>query len=198
MSRIVHFRMMRSSAGLRIMPLACFSVTPLLDTKQKDLPIHIHVHSPTGLSIMLDYFNMLVAMTFNIGLFVAVVGGYALGALLFSHMPENYSAMLKARRNSCSNSKRAASYQAADSASELEQGVLKSEGGGDGKGIVAAVAVSTAAAAAVAGSGGSSGSKGLMAGAPHQAATWEAMPAKSDSHTSSDSMHDPVNGACCD
>jgi hypothetical protein len=40
----------------------------------------------TGVTLTLDYFNMLVAMTFNVGLFVAVVGGYMLGTLLFSHM----------------------------------------------------------------------------------------------------------------
>lgn len=51
-----------------------------------------------SLATCLDYFNMLVAMTFNVGLFVAVVLGYALGAVLFSHIPENYSAAQSARR----------------------------------------------------------------------------------------------------
>jgi hypothetical protein len=40
----------------------------------------------TGVTLTLDYFNMLVAMSFNVGFFVAVVGGYMLGTLLFSHM----------------------------------------------------------------------------------------------------------------
>jgi hypothetical protein len=40
----------------------------------------------SGVALTLDYFNMLIAMTFNIGLFVAVVGGYMLGTLLFSHL----------------------------------------------------------------------------------------------------------------
>jgi hypothetical protein len=39
----------------------------------------------------MDYFNMLVAMTFNIGLFVAVIGGYILGAIFFGHLAENYA-----------------------------------------------------------------------------------------------------------
>ncbi|MEW5300859.1 MAG: hypothetical protein WDW36_003758 [Sanguina aurantia] len=51
----------------------------------------------SGVSLTLDYFNMLVAMTYNIGLFIAVVLGYVLGALLMSHIPDNYASMLHAR-----------------------------------------------------------------------------------------------------
>uniref|UniRef100_A0A7S0NA32 Copper transport protein n=1 Tax=Chlamydomonas leiostraca TaxID=1034604 RepID=A0A7S0NA32_9CHLO len=47
-----------------------------------------------GISITLDYWNMLVAMTFNVGLFVAVVMGYVLGMALFSHIPDNFAAHL--------------------------------------------------------------------------------------------------------
>jgi hypothetical protein len=47
-----------------------------------------------GISITLDYWNMLVAMTFNVGLFVAVVMGYVLGMTLFSHVPDNFAAHL--------------------------------------------------------------------------------------------------------
>lgn len=36
-------------------------------------------------------------MTYNIGLFIAVVLGYVLGALLMSHIPDNYASMLHAR-----------------------------------------------------------------------------------------------------
>ena len=42
----------------------------------------------TGLvaaSTTLEYALMLVAMTFNVGLYAAVVGGFALGTLLFGH-----------------------------------------------------------------------------------------------------------------
>ena len=42
--------------------------------------------------------NMLVAMTFNIGLFVAVVGGYLLGSLLFTPVLENYAMRLQQRK----------------------------------------------------------------------------------------------------
>lgn len=41
-----------------------------------------------GLTAVLDYFNMLVVMTFNIGLCIAVVVGYMVGTLLFSHLLE--------------------------------------------------------------------------------------------------------------
>ena len=56
---------------------------------------YAHMLAHTGLSITLDYFNMLVVMTFNIGLFVAVVCGYVLGNLLFSHVLDNYQARLQ-------------------------------------------------------------------------------------------------------
>ena len=36
-------------------------------------------------STTLEYALMLVAMTFNVGLYAAVVGGFALGTLLFGH-----------------------------------------------------------------------------------------------------------------
>jgi hypothetical protein len=39
-----------------------------------------------------------IAMTFNVGLFLAVIFGYALGSLLLSHIPENYAAAQAARR----------------------------------------------------------------------------------------------------
>jgi copper transporter 1 len=40
----------------------------------------------TGITLTLDYANMLIVMTFNVGLFFAVVAGYVLGTLFFSHM----------------------------------------------------------------------------------------------------------------
>jgi copper transporter 1 len=40
----------------------------------------------TGITLTLDYFNMLIVMTFNVGLFIAVVCGYVLGTLFFSHL----------------------------------------------------------------------------------------------------------------
>eukprot|EP00210_Caulerpa_lentillifera_P008486 g8095.t1 len=42
----------------------------------------------TGFVVTLDFALMLVAMTFNVGLFIAVVAGLVLGMLLFGHMPE--------------------------------------------------------------------------------------------------------------
>lgn len=35
-----------------------------------------------------DFALMLVAMTFNVGLFVAVITGLALGVFIFGHVPE--------------------------------------------------------------------------------------------------------------
>ncbi|GIL75290.1 hypothetical protein Vretimale_7983 [Volvox reticuliferus] len=52
----------------------------------------------TGVSLTLDYFNMLIAMTFNVGFFCAVIAGYIVGTLLFSHVLENYAAILHQRR----------------------------------------------------------------------------------------------------
>ncbi|KAG2443825.1 hypothetical protein HXX76_002168 [Chlamydomonas incerta] len=52
----------------------------------------------TGISLTLDYFMMLIAMTFNIGFFCAVIGGYILGALLFGHVLDNYGAILHHQR----------------------------------------------------------------------------------------------------
>ncbi|KAL6778020.1 CTR1 [Auxenochlorella protothecoides x Auxenochlorella symbiontica] len=42
----------------------------------------------TGVVVFLDYMLMLVVMTFNIGLIVSTVLGFALGALLFGHIGE--------------------------------------------------------------------------------------------------------------
>ncbi|GIL51170.1 hypothetical protein Vafri_7238 [Volvox africanus] len=52
----------------------------------------------TGVSLTLDYFNMLIAMTFNVGFFCAVIAGYIAGTLLFGHVLENYAAILHQRR----------------------------------------------------------------------------------------------------
>jgi copper transporter 1 len=41
---------------------------------------------------------MLIAMTFNVGFFCAVIGGYILGTLLCSHVMENYAAILHQQR----------------------------------------------------------------------------------------------------
>ncbi len=71
-------------------------------TTQPQPPTCLSIPNPplpqTGLSILLDYFNMLIAMTFNVGLFVAVVMGYVLGILAFTHLAENYTAWLKETR----------------------------------------------------------------------------------------------------
>lgn len=42
----------------------------------------------TGLMVVLEYWLMLVVMLFNVGLFVAVVTGYMVGAMLFGHVGE--------------------------------------------------------------------------------------------------------------
>lgn len=52
-----------------------------------------------GVSLTLDYFNMLIAMTFNIGFFCAVISGYVVGTLLFSHVLENYAQILHQQRH---------------------------------------------------------------------------------------------------
>eukprot|EP00798_Chlamydomonas_sp_ICE-L_P005039 gene5039-34828_t len=52
----------------------------------------------TAPAVTLDYFCMLIAMTFNIGFFVAIVMGYTSGNFLFAHLPENYKRHLKACR----------------------------------------------------------------------------------------------------
>lgn len=51
-----------------------------------------------GISLTLDYFMMLIAMTFNIGFFCAVIGGYVLGSMVFGHVLENYGAILHHER----------------------------------------------------------------------------------------------------
>jgi small basic protein len=38
-------------------------------------------------------------MTFNVGLFCAVVMGYVIGIFLFSHLTDNYAAYLSAKRS---------------------------------------------------------------------------------------------------
>lgn len=48
---------------------------------------------------------MQIATTFNVGLFVAVVLGYALGAALLSHIPDNYAAYMAVQRSSRSSKK---------------------------------------------------------------------------------------------
>eukprot|EP00201_Polytomella_parva_P001355 CAMPEP_0175084460 /NCGR_PEP_ID=MMETSP0052_2-20121109/28073_1 /TAXON_ID=51329 ORGANISM="Polytomella parva, Strain SAG 63-3" /NCGR_SAMPLE_ID=MMETSP0052_2 /ASSEMBLY_ACC=CAM_ASM_000194 /LENGTH=225 /DNA_ID=CAMNT_0016356269 /DNA_START=72 /DNA_END=747 /DNA_ORIENTATION=- len=50
-----------------------------------------------GMAMTLDYFNMLIAMTFNVGLFIAVIAGYVMASLMFGHVLENYSALLHQR-----------------------------------------------------------------------------------------------------
>ncbi|KXZ49236.1 hypothetical protein GPECTOR_22g828 [Gonium pectorale] len=83
----------------------------------------------TGVSLTLDYFNMLIAMTFNIGFFCAVIVGYLLGSLLFSHVLENYGAILHQRR------KEAQARAGFDP--ELAGGLLPGSEDGTGKGPAA-------------------------------------------------------------
>lgn len=52
----------------------------------------------SGVSLTLDYFQMLIAMTFNVGLFCAVIASYIIATLLFSHVMENYTSLTHARR----------------------------------------------------------------------------------------------------
>jgi hypothetical protein len=42
-------------------------------------------HPAAAATLTGDYLLMLVAMTFNVGLFAAVIAGFAAGALLFGH-----------------------------------------------------------------------------------------------------------------
>jgi len=42
----------------------------------------------TGVIVFLDYMLMLIVMSFNIGIILSAVGGFAIGALLFGHMGE--------------------------------------------------------------------------------------------------------------
>mmetsp|Transcript_8458 Transcript_8458/g.22644 ORF Transcript_8458/g.22644 Transcript_8458/m.22644 type:complete len:449 (-) Transcript_8458:725-2071(-) len=49
----------------------------------------------SAVSITLDYWNMLIAMTFNVGLFCAVIVGYMLGAFIFASVPDNFAAYLQ-------------------------------------------------------------------------------------------------------
>eukprot|EP00798_Chlamydomonas_sp_ICE-L_P009706 gene9706-7573_t len=77
------------------------SIRSIVWRKELQISPHHHATAPQtwgGLSLTLDYFNMLVAMTFNIGLFCAVVAGYIIGVALMSHLPENYAAMVKQRQ----------------------------------------------------------------------------------------------------
>ena len=41
---------------------------------------------------------MLIAMTFNVGFFAAVIAGYIVGTLLFGHVLENYGLVLHQQR----------------------------------------------------------------------------------------------------
>lgn len=68
------------------------NLTSTLSSTPISLPI------PAGVSLTLDYFNMLIAMTFNVGFFCAVIGGYLLGTLLFGHVVDNYGQILHQRR----------------------------------------------------------------------------------------------------
>lgn len=51
-----------------------------------------------GLALTLDYLNMLVVMTYNIGLFVSVVMGYVIGSVAFMHLADQYAKVLRASR----------------------------------------------------------------------------------------------------
>ena len=56
------------------------------------LPADAHVCVQQSLLLIL---LLQIAMTFNVGLFCAVVLGYVLGAFFFASLPENYSAHLQ-------------------------------------------------------------------------------------------------------
>lgn len=43
----------------------------------------------TGVIVFFDYMLMLIVMSFNIGIILSAVGGFALGSLLFGHFGEN-------------------------------------------------------------------------------------------------------------
>lgn len=59
----------------------------------------------TAVMVTLEYWLMLIVMLFNVGLFVAVVTGYMVGALLFGHVGEaahNYQLPLGAKDGAAS------------------------------------------------------------------------------------------------
>lgn len=76
----------------------------------------------SAVTLTLDFFLMLVAMTFNVGLFTAVIVGYVIGTFLFSHVIEAYAAFL-AKKKAAANAS-ASKYAVASSASD-EEAALK-------------------------------------------------------------------------
>ncbi|KAG1662722.1 hypothetical protein FOA52_014588 [Chlamydomonas sp. UWO 241] len=86
-----------------------------------------------GVSLTLDYFNMLIAMTFNIGLFVAVITGYMLGAFLLTHVLDNYAARLRHLKQEHHRELREADAKLATTATAAGGGGA-SGGGGDSGG----------------------------------------------------------------
>ncbi len=95
-------------------------------------------------------------MTYNTGLFVAVVLGYALGALLMSHVPENYAAALAARQRATERSAAYEKLQAGNAATGNVASVAAA-GGAEGAGL-------KSRSAADAGGGNSSNSSALGEG----------------------------------
>ncbi|KAG2495075.1 hypothetical protein HYH03_006686 [Edaphochlamys debaryana] len=97
-----------------------------------------------GVSLTIDYFNMLIAMTFNVGLFAAVIAGYVVGSLLFTHVLENYGAILHHRRKQHALLVRRTALSRDGTANgDVEAGVALLAGGKGGKASTSAAGLSS-------------------------------------------------------
>ncbi len=110
--------------------------------------------SPAGVSLTLDYFNMLIAMTFNVGFFCAVIGGYLLGTLLFGHVVDNYGHILHQRRRelaALARLRNCAGTNAVNGGSQLSARLLDNAMATAGGGVAGVTAAGYGTAGAVGG-----------------------------------------------